>query len=465
MKQNLLAIFISASLFLNSGYSATAQTIAAGGNHSIFVCANGDAKATGANTFGQLGNGTTNPTSTPVAVSGLTGVVAAASRDQFTLYLLSDSTVWAVGYNGFGQLGNGTTTNSDTAIQIPNLTGVIKIAAGFYHSLFLKSDSTVWACGRNFSGELGDGTQVLRNTPVQVTSLSGVVDIAAGDNHSMFLLSDSTVWSCGDNQNGCLGLGTSSPLQVVNPTQVISMSGVKLIAGGFRHSLFVKHDGTAWACGFNNEGQLGDGTTIQKDTAIQVNNLSNIVGIAAGQYHSLFLKDDGTAWGVGYNAFGQLGNGNNISQTTPVQVNGLTGVTKVTASGYFHSLFLKDDNTFWGCGQNSLGELGDGTSNTSTIPVQALDGCVSTAVSEIDKSMQTRIYPNPSNGLFNIQVNGSLSDIYTIEIYNHSGELVYGGRTLHSNNVIDLSNKSKGLYFYKIISTKDVVSVGKMVVN
>jgi hypothetical protein len=464
MKQNLRALFIAATLLFNSGYFATAQTVAAGGNHSIFVCASGEAKVSGWNPNGQFGNGTTTGSFTPIPVIGLQGVVAVAARDEFTLYLLSDSTVWATGSNGSGQFGNGTTTSSDTLVQIPNLTGVTKIAAGFYHSLFLKSDSTVWSCGRNFSGEIGDGTQTQRTIPVQVSSLTGVIDIAAGDYHSMFLLSDSTVWSCGDNQNGSLGLGVS-PMQVVNPTQVASITGVKSIAGGFRHSLFVKHDGTAWASGYNNDGQLGNGANTEAPIPVQVNGLTGVVNVSAGQYHSLFLKGDGTVWSAGNNLYGQLGNGTNTNQNLPVQVSGLTSVTKIAASGYYHSLFLKNDNTFWACGQNNVGQLGDGTGVGSNIPVLVVDDCIPTGISQMNIDITALIYPNPSNGLFNLQISDVLAGICTIEIYTLQGELVYNEKTLSSQNTIDLSNNAKGLYFYKVKNNNYIISTGKVVLN
>jgi alpha-tubulin suppressor-like RCC1 family protein len=465
MKQNLRALFIAATLLFNSGYFATAQTMAAGGGHSTFICTTGDARATGANTFGQLGNGTTVGTLTPLAVNGIIGIIATSSRDQFTLFLRNDSTVWVVGYNGFGQFGNGTTTDSDTVVQIPNLTGIVKIAAGTYHSLFLKSDSTVWSCGRNFSGELGDGTQAQRDTPVQVTSLTGIIDIAAGDYHSLFLRADSTVWACGDNQNGVLGLGSGSGLQVPNPTQIAAISGVTKIAGGFRHSLFVKQDSTVWACGLNGAGQLGDSTNISKDLPVQINTLSGIIGISAGQQHSLFLKSDGTVWATGENGAGQLGDGTNAGKNEPVQVSGLSGITQIAASGLYHSLFLKNDNTFWGCGQNNVGQLGDGTGVGSNIPVLVIDGCIPTGISQMNNDITALIYPNPSNGLFNLQISGVLAGICTIEIYTLLGELVYNEKTLSSQNTIDLSNNAKGLYFYKVKNNNYVISAGKVVLN
>jgi len=465
MKQRLQALLITATFVLNSTFFVNAQTMSAGGSHSTFVCASGDARATGSNTSGQLGNGTTVSTLTPLVVNGLTGIIATSSKDQFTLFLKNDSTVWAVGYNGYGQFGNDTTLNSDTAIQIPNLTGVIKIAAGTYHSLFLKSNGTVWACGRNFSGELGDGTQTQRDTPVLVSSLTSIIDIAAGDYHSLFLRADSTVWACGDNQNGVLGLGSGSGLQVPNPTQITAISGVTKIAGGFRHSLFIKQDSTVWACGNNNAGQLGDSTNIEKDLPVKINTLSGIVAIAAGQQHSLFLKSNGTVWASGANLNGQLGDGTNVDKIKPVQVSGLTGITQVAASGLYHSLFLKNNNTFWGCGQNNVGQLGDGTGVGSNIPVQVLDGCVPNSIAEMSNDIRTLVYPNPSNGLFNIQVSGSVLQGSTIEICNLEGKIVYSEKTLSTNNTFNLSNQSKGLYFYKVKNNSGTISAGKVVIN
>jgi alpha-tubulin suppressor-like RCC1 family protein len=462
--QKIKSVFFTSILLVSSVYQATAQSMSAGGAHSIFVCTSGEARATGSNNVGQLGNGTITSTSTPGPVTGITGIKATASRDQFTLFLKNDSTVWAVGYNGFGQFGNGTIINSDVPVQIPDLSGVIKIAAGTYHSLFLKSDSTVWSCGRNFSGELGDGTKIQKNTPVKVTSLTEVIDIAAGDYHSMFLKSDSTVWSCGDNQNGCLGLG-SAPMQIVFPTHVSNISGVTSIAGGFRHSLFIKQDSTVWASGLNAEGQLGDGTNTDKLTPAQITSLTGIAGIAAGQYHSLFLKGDGTVWSSGANLNGQLGDGTNLDKNSPVPVSGLTGIEKITASGFYHSLFLKNDQTFWACGANNVGQLGDGTIVGRNTPVQVLDNCIITGVSEIPGNMHTLVYPNPSNGLFTLQINGTLPENDRIEIYNLFGEKIYSEKPKGSSSTIDLSDKALGVYFYKVTSNKQVVSTGKIVLK
>ncbi|MGB9825198.1 MAG: invasin domain 3-containing protein, partial [Desulfofundulus sp.] len=148
----------------------------------------------------------------------------------------------------------------------------------------------------------------------------------------------------------------------------VLLAGV-VINGNYSHSLEVKSDGTVWAWGNNNFGQLGDGTTINHATPVQVKNLTGVVAVAAGYYHSLALKSDGTVWAWGSNHYGQLGDGTTTDRYTPVQVQNLTDVVAVAAND-FYSLALKSDGTVWAWGDNSYGRLGDGTTTNRTVPVQ-----------------------------------------------------------------------------------------------
>lgn len=193
------------------GNSLTAST------HSL-VLNNGTAWAWETNQHGQLGDGGTADSSTPLAVSGPNNIIAIASGGSHSLAVTSDGKVWSWGANGSGQLGTGTNADSAVPIEIPGLAGISAVAAGENHSLALGSGGKVWAWGENGSGQLGDGTTVNRNTPVQVESLADIVAIAAGKVHSMALARDGTVWSWGGNYNGQLGDGTvansARPVQV-----------------------------------------------------------------------------------------------------------------------------------------------------------------------------------------------------------------------------------------------------------
>jgi len=148
--------------------------------------------AWGGNHFGELGNGTTTDSSTPVQVSDLAGVRNAAGGNKHSLALKDEGTVWAWGWNHLGKLGIGTDIDSSTPVQVTDsndasgyLSGVQAIAAGSFHSLALKDDGTVWAWGGNFAGQLGNGTYTDSSTPVQVGNLNGVKAIGAGLSHSL----------------------------------------------------------------------------------------------------------------------------------------------------------------------------------------------------------------------------------------------------------------------------------------
>ena len=152
------------------------------------------------------------------------------------------------------------------------------------------------------------------------------------------------------------------------PTCEQATSPTAGIAAGYFHSLAVKIDGTVWAWGKNDRGQLGDGTTTDRTTPVQVVNLAGVVAVAAGDWHNLALKSDGTVWAWGYNNNGELGDGTTTNRSTPGQVANLTGVVAVDGGGT-HSLALKGDGTVWAWGQNGGGALGNGTTTGSSTPV------------------------------------------------------------------------------------------------
>ena len=237
---------------------------------------------------------------------------------------------------------------------------VVRVAAGDGFHLHLKNDGTVWAWGRNSNSQLGNGNQVDQPAPVRVGSLTTVVELAAGQSHALARRSNGTVWAWGANQSGQVGNGAFSSA-VASPVQVSGLTGVVAIAAGGYHSLALKSDGTVWAWGSNGDGQLGDGTGIDRNLPVQVTGLSQIVAIAAGSLHSLALRSDGTVMAWGWNASGQLGDGTTESRFSPVAVNLLTDVVAVAASAT-RSHALRRDGTIW--------IWGSGLSNDALSPFQ-----------------------------------------------------------------------------------------------
>jgi alpha-tubulin suppressor-like RCC1 family protein len=220
--------------------------------------------------------------------------------------------------------------------------------------------------GYNSFGQLGlDVDQT--NLPTQLP-LNGVVAVSGGDEHSLFLESDGSLWAVGLNDFGQLGDGQTD--YATNVPEEVVPGGVTAISAGYDHSLFIKTDGSLWGMGYNAQGQLGDGTFDSTNQPVEI--VSNgVVAIVAAQYHSLFLKSDGSLWAMGTNNLGQLGDGTLNETNRPEEI--ISGGVVAIAAGWDQSFFLKSDGTLWGMGSQYYGELGDGftygfITNYSTLP-------------------------------------------------------------------------------------------------
>src|SRR2546429_4619518 len=231
------------------------------------------------------------------------------------------------------------------------------------------------------SQAIGDGTLlVLRNS---TTSSPKIVSLwGGGGSEQIVLKSDGTVWDWGLNSAGQLGNGTTNnsaaPVQVLGHGGVGYLNSITAIMGGEIHNFALKSDGTVWAWGWNVFGQLGDGSanwgnaTNRATTPVQVFGLSAVKSLGGRGYHSMALKTDGTIWCWGDNASGQLGNGVAFTGTnTPVRVIGLTNPASISGGGFF-SLALMPDGTVRSWGDNSHGQLGDGTTSNRYTPVTVM---------------------------------------------------------------------------------------------
>src|SRR5690554_474858 len=298
-----------------------------------------------------------------MSISGYTQTIFSSNSSMSTYFICPDNIPMSYKYNQSRQLGDGTIISRSTPKQVSGMFDVIKIAAGSNHSLFLKNDGSVWSTGRNDDGQLGDGTNVNKLTPTLVVGLSDIIDIAAGTSSSLFLKNDGNVWVTGYVIDGNI------------PIQLSGISGVIAMAVSWDHFIFLKNDGTVWTSGGNHYGQLGVGTTtyVPYHMPVKVIGISGVTKIAAGQYHSLFLKNDGSVWGCGDNHTGQMGDGTsgyNNKKLTAVQINGISDIVDITA-GLGSSLFLNNQGEVWGCGYTGA-ILGSGTYADSYIPVQAI---------------------------------------------------------------------------------------------
>ncbi|MEV5568956.1 Ig-like domain repeat protein [Spirillospora sp. NPDC052269] len=327
----------------------------------------------GYNRFGQLGNGTTVTPATPTPVLLPAGVRVSQVSGGFShsLALTSDGGALAWGRNTNGQLGDGTTNTSYTPIEVHLPSGVTltQVSAGYYHNLAVTSDGRVLAWGSNTAGELGDDSTTQSTTPVEVHLPSGVhvTHVSAGAQYSLALTSDGRALGWGYNGEGQLGDGTTTFR--LTPVWVHLPSGVHLTdIAAEAQSLAVTSDGRVLGWGVNGDGQLGDGTTTDRHTPVYAHLPAGVSAtrVAGGVSHSLAVTSDGRVLAWGYNYWGMLGDGTQDDHHTPVEVHLPTGVrvTEVSA-GWSFSLALTSDGRGLGWGYNGDGRLGDGTSGNN----------------------------------------------------------------------------------------------------
>ncbi len=293
-----------------------------------------------------------------------TQFVAIAAGADHTCALTSAGGVKCWGDNTYGQLGDGTTSNRTTPVDVKGLeVGVSFISAGFGHTCALTKDGGVKCWGNNYDGELGDGTTTQRLTPVDVNGMtSGVSAIALGSSYTCALTSTGGVKCWGWRNTYAEGNDDPTTKRLV-PVDVNGLtSGISAIAAGTAHTCVLTSDGGVKCWGSNGEGQLGDGTTINRATPVDVSGLtSRVSSIAANGYYTCALTSKGSVRCWGINLAGQLGNGTTTNQTTPIDVSGLTnGVTAITAGGTYTCALTSNGKVMcWG--NNTQGQLGNGT--------------------------------------------------------------------------------------------------------
>lgn len=306
-------------LGLTSGVAA----VAAGLAFSCALTTGGGVKCWGDSQYGTLGNGTTTGSATPVDVTGLgSGVVAIAAGADHACALTTNGGVKCWGQNLNGQLGNGLTTNSSTPVDVTGLaSGVAAIAPGdaFTCAVMLSGGVKCW--GFNGYGQLGNGTTTDSSTPVDDQWLpSGVSALTAGDQYVCVLTISGGLKCWGHNANGQLGNGTTTDTAMPIDVTGLSTAAAWIDAGGI-HTCALTSAGAAKCWGYGGDGQLGNGTTTFSSTPVDVTGLaSGVAEISAGEMHSCALTTGGAVKCWGLNSAGQLGNGTTGNSTTPVDV-------------------------------------------------------------------------------------------------------------------------------------------------
>ena len=399
----------------SGGYVIGDQT-----GYSLAVGSDGNAYAWGNNKFGQLGNGTTAQRNTPVPVPKPAGApadftyVQADAGGYHSLAIGSDGYVYAWGLNDHGQLGNNTKSNSSTPVRVhgPGNTGeglkAIQVAAGAWNSMALAADGTVYTWGSINKGYSYDcsSPQTVPTTVKDPSDASGVlhaVQISTSWSFDMALGQDGYVYTWGYNTHGQFGNntsdGTSTNIFHPTPSRVFAsnkstaaagpwLKAVQVSAGGW-HALAIDEDGTTWAWGYNQHGELGNGTTsgeYANPIPVRVQYPENAgtvtaVQVNAGVYYSLAVDINGNTWSWGRNSYGQLGDNSTSDRTIPVKVFASKQSTSSAgpwlnpvqiSAGWQHSLAIGTDGVAKAWGDNQYSQLGNpnaGSRSLTPVPV------------------------------------------------------------------------------------------------
>jgi alpha-tubulin suppressor-like RCC1 family protein len=366
--------------------------VAIGSYHACARTSAGALHCWGRGQLGQVGNGKSDNTNSrpKLVLSGRVTTVSAGGLHSCFLNL--DGAAFCFGYNIVGQLGDGTKTNRNTPVPVLGLqANVTAIECGFYHTCAVNSSGNVLCWGYNADGQLGDGSVTSRSTPTNVAGLPPIAVVSLGSFHSCALgiAPKNNVYCWGSNTFG--QCGNTSTVRILLPAQVVGLGPVALFAVGGAHSC--AGDATVLYCWGNNiAGQVGDGTFQNRalPTALQQSDIGPIRTLSLGDLHSCAINEEGLLWCWGrtslmtidadtsqtssyYSSLLEPGNASVASVPLPSKA-------KYLACGDKNTCVVSINGSLLCWGANSNGQLGDGTTRDSLLPILAFESCSGPAV-------------------------------------------------------------------------------------
>lgn len=344
------------------------RQISAGYFHSCGVTTDNRAYCWGQNISGQLGDGSTTDRLRPVAVAGGHSFAEVSAGAYYTCGITTDDRAYCWGDNGTGQLGDGTKTKRTRPVLVAGGRRFGQVRAGYFHTCAITLFNVAFCWGHNSNGQVGDGTLSERLTPTRVLA-NGLLfrRVSTAGFHTCGVATDFRAYCWGRNEDGQLGDGTT--IQKKQPVAVLGGHGFRTVLVGATHggswqsvSCGLATDSRAWCWGDNTAGQIGDGTKVTRTKPVAVSGGLLFVQVSPGGIHTCGATTDNRAYCWGSNGNAQLGDGSLADHSTPGQVVGGLPFRGVAAGG-LHSCGVTTANLAYCWGSNAYGEIGDGTVN------------------------------------------------------------------------------------------------------
>lgn len=343
-----------------SGPMARISSLGLGSHHTCVVNTDAQTLCWGKNSYGQAGDESLMSKFTPTLLAGAPdNTLSLSGGEEHTCAILGDSTAMCWGDNSQDNLGTGY-RNEYAPVAVHGMgAGVASIGAGVAHSCAVRADGSVRCWGSNDIGQLGDGTHYSRSTPTNVGGLGGFAsDVSTRGNHTCVLTLGGAARCWGSNESGQLGIGDTADSSI--PVTPLGLgSGVSAIAAGGHHTCAIVW-GVVNCWGRNSSGQLGDNTTTGRLTPTPVSNLTGTaIGLAAGDIHTCALLANGAVRCWGNNYEGQIGDGTGLNRSQPTPVVGLDNSVTALVAGDYHNCAITSTKAVVCWGESRDGELGN----------------------------------------------------------------------------------------------------------
>jgi alpha-tubulin suppressor-like RCC1 family protein len=369
-------------------------------NYTTGILSDGSLYSWGSNQYGQLADYTTVSKSSPVLLNSVTDALTGSAvpswtfietGDTHTAALTTTGVLWAWGLNTFGQLGDNTTNSRSAAVKI-GTSSWTTLSAGGAITQVIHSNGNLYGWGRNAEGQLGDRSNSNRSSPVVVIAYNETLNVysswsavSAGNYHTAAIDSTGGLYAWGQNAYG--NLGNNTTVDNISPVKIGTNSWSKVGAGWFQ-TMGIDNAGRLYGWGYNGVGQLGDNTVTTRSSPVQIGTSSwSAVAVSVSNSFAAAITSAGNLFTWGFNTQYQLGDGTTITRSSPVAITIYNEATYVYSSwsavsaGGTHTAAITSARALFAWGLNNVGQLGDGTTINKLSPVLIASGSSWTSVS------------------------------------------------------------------------------------